>query len=237
MSPSTQRVPLIVVAVAVLLLDLFLMDSLAIAWWTLVPPVLVIGFVLAGPKPELVRWRDAALILLLVVGLARAFVVPRDWPRELRWSLGTTTSSGIVLLFVAGTYGGGIGDWLRRVSLSRIGRGLRAASYYSGESFSLLLSGAGAIWILGQPSTPKWLAVLPLVMAISAFLPERWKKVSQGVQLIGCLPVPALAIGALVGAWSYGWMWLFLASLWLTDSIEKLRKPIPEERVLGGVTS
>lgn len=70
-SPQNDRISwrspewLIPVGLAVLLIavDLVLQWTLRLRPWTLVPPLIALGFTLAGPRPGLAPWRDAVLLL------------------------------------------------------------------------------------------------------------------------------------------------------------------------------
>ena len=226
MTPAHERWASILLAAAMLAMDLGMLWSFGLAPWTLILPVLVLAFAYFGPHPRLAPWRDALLIVCFFGMFARSFV-PRDWPRELRWSLGTFGISGVGLAFVAYAQGDGLGARMRGVAASGFGRGLRLLFHRSTELLMLV----AALGLLGYafslPGANRALIVVPAVLVLTAFLPVRWKAIGQGVQVLGCLPLPALAIGSLMGWTKPGWFWLLLLSGWAADSIGKLRAPVP----------
>ena len=226
MSATHQRWFSILLAVAMLAMDLGIVWSFGLAPWFLILPVLVLAFACFGPHPRLTPWRDALLTVCLFGMVARVFV-PRDWPRELRWSFGTFGISGVGLAFLAYFQGDGIGVGLRKIAASRFGEGLRVVTHRIGELTTLVLILGFLSYAFARPGANRTLVGIPIAFTLSSLLPARWGAVGKGIQIIGCLPLPILGLGGLLGWWKLSYFWLILLSLWIADSIEKLRAPVP----------
>lgn len=221
-------------------LDLAMVTGLGLRPWSLIPPALALGFAVAGPRARLTPWRDALLVILLVLMLARMFVPSgwmRDLPREDRWSLGTFSAAGIGLAFVTYLHGDGLGARMRRLAGTGFGRGLRRLFHRSTELLMLFAALGFLGYAFAQPGANRTLVVVPMVLVLAALLPARWRAVGQGVQVLGCLPLPILAIGGLMGWTKPGWFWLLLLSGCAADAIGKLRAPVPPSTLTNEAAS
>ena len=230
MSPKAERVGLLIVVAFMAATEISLAVGLGLEPWVLIPSLLTVLFALAGPNPRLSPWRDALTVILFLSIFARSFTPP-DWPKPLKWSLGAVGAPGISLLFIAYFHADGIGAWMRRISRTRFGEGLRRVSYYSAQLMGLIFSGAPAMYVILQPGVSRAYLLLPLIAVLAGLVPARWKWVSNGFGVLGCLGFLVAVIGAATHAWPWGLVLVYIFAGSASDFVRKLTRPIPPEDV------